>query len=193
MLQLKTIPLDYLEKFQLQANKLAESLGSDSKEIYKSLVRKILKTKKSKEYKILGASILVIGLCVTAIYFTKAASMPINIAAIIVTLVSFFVIASGLQNIKKIDLDFLLLDFDIYANGCDRPYKEINYVEASDENSESAMINLINSARRIGANAIIKLEHKLTPHTSGSQTAISTKTINHYRALAIKYSNATIN
>lgn len=187
MLQLKTIPLDYLEKFQLQANKLAESLHMSVDEIYKSLIRKILKKKKVREYKILAVSALIFSCCAMTIYFTKFANIPVNIASGIVALISFFVITFGLQNLKKINLDFLLLDFDVYDNDCERAYKKINYVEASDENNDNAMIKLIDAATEMRADAIINLEHKITSYTSGSQTAISTKTINHYRAMAIKY------
>jgi hypothetical protein len=187
MLQLKTISYDDIEKLVSQAEKLAKPLNIDKKDIYKSMVKKVLKSKKTKQYQILILPLLVLFSCIFVVLIIGFENMYINIALIVAVFLSSSVIGAILSRIKKIDLDFALVDFDVYDKESDQPYKKINFVTSENTNSDKAILELINEAKKMGADAIINLEHKITSHTSGNKIGVSSETINNYRAMAIKY------
>lgn len=187
MLQLQTISYDDIEKLVSQAEKLAKPLNIEKKDIYKSIVKKVLKSKKTKQYQILFLPLLVLFSCIFVVLIIGFENMYINIALIVAVFLSSSVIGAILSRIKKIDLDFALVDFDVYDKESDKPYKKINFVTSENTNSDKAILELINEAKKMGADAIINLEHKITSHTSGNKIGVSSETINNYRAMAIKY------
>jgi hypothetical protein len=187
MLQLKTISYDDIGKLVSQAEKLSKSLNTEKNEIYKSMVKKVLKSKKTKQHQILILPLLVLFFCIFVVSITGFGNMYINIASLVAVFLSSSVIGAILSHIKKINLDFALVDFDVYDKESDKPYKEINFVTSENTNSDKAILELINEAKKIGADAIMNLEHKITSHTSGNKIGVSSETINNYRAMAIKY------
>lgn len=187
MLQLKTISLNDLETLVSQAVKLSETLNIEKNEIYKSMVKKALKSKKVRQYKILILPLLILSSCIFGMYVTELENMYINIVLIAVVFLSSSVVGAIFNRIKKINLDFALVDFDVYDKECDRPYKKINFVIAESTNSDKAILELINEAKKMGADAIVNLEHQITSHTSGNKIGMSSETINNYRAMAVKY------
>lgn len=187
MLQLKTISLNDLETLVSQAAKLSETLNIEKNEIYKSMVKKALKSKKAKQYKILILPLVILSSCVFGMYVTGLENMYINIALIVFAFLSSSVMGAIFNHIKKINLDFALVDIDVYDKECDKSYKKMNFVIAENSNSDKAILELINEAKKMGADAIINLEHQITSHTSGNRIGVSSETINNYRAMAVKY------
>jgi hypothetical protein len=174
MLQLKTISYDDIGKLVSQAEKLSKSLNTEKNEIYKSMVKKVLKSKKTKQHQILILPLLVLFFCIFVVSITGFGNMYINIASLVAVFLSSSVIGAILSHIKKINLDFALVDFDVYDKESDKPYKEINFVTSENTNSDKAILELINEAKKIGADAIMNLEHKITSHTSHLQIPTNT-------------------
>ena len=78
MLQLKTISLNDLETLVSQAVKLSETLNIEKNEIYKSIVKKALKSKKVRQYKILILPLLILSSCIFGMYLTELENMYLN-------------------------------------------------------------------------------------------------------------------
>jgi len=186
-LQPKTLPVEMLHQFEKSAKSISSQLGMSTDEFYKNSIISILKKRKNSYMIKIFFLIMLIGICLGVGYYFKWDNVTINISIGIVTVICLLFLYVLKNGLKETNLDILLVQFDIYDKECDKNYIKINIVNGEGNNSDEALINLIRNAKKIQADAIINLEHKITSNTNGTAVAISTSTINHYYATAIKY------